>query len=174
GVELKLLCVLAHVETPKSWICVQLFGGSPEMWEQLNELDEVEFRLAFRIALAGPLELPAQPQAMAYEYLADVSQMAIDGVRHRVLANERSTSSLRDSICEREFWIGFLKEKYAHQFEAILERYMERTHAVEAQSPSSSDEAYKQALEMIGADYKAATKAWIRRLTDWEITVHQF
>lgn len=145
-----------------------------EMWEQLNELDEVEFRLAFRIALAGPLELPAQPQAMAYEYLADVSQMAIDGVRHRVLANERSTSSLRDSICEREFWIGFLKEKYAHQFEAILERYMERTHAVEAQSPSSSDEAYKQALEMIGADYKAATKAWIRRLTDWEITVHQF
>lgn len=25
-----MLCVLAHVETPKSWICVQLFGGSPE------------------------------------------------------------------------------------------------------------------------------------------------
>ncbi|MFP3516009.1 DUF6543 domain-containing protein [Pseudomonas sp. SIMBA_077] len=148
--------------------------GRDELWGELNELDEVEFRLAFRIALAGPLELPAQPQAMAYEDLADVSQMAIDGVRHRVLANERLTSNLRDSICEREFWVSFLKEKYAHQFEAILERHMERTHAIEAEAHSTSDEAYKQALEKISNDYNVATKAWIKRLTDWEMTVHQF
>ncbi|WP_222933363.1 hypothetical protein, partial [Pseudomonas lundensis] len=28
GGELKLLCVLVHVENPKSWMGVQLFGGS--------------------------------------------------------------------------------------------------------------------------------------------------
>ncbi|WP_070412256.1 NEL-type E3 ubiquitin ligase domain-containing protein [Pseudomonas lundensis] len=148
--------------------------GHDEELGELNELDEVEFRLAFRIALAEPLQLPAQPLAMAYEYLADVSQMLIDGVRYRLLANERSTSNLFDSICEREFWVDFLKKKYAHQFAAILERHMARTHEVEVGAHASSDEAYKQSLEKIGEDYKAACKAWVQRLTHWEMTVHQF
>ncbi|WP_070414961.1 NEL-type E3 ubiquitin ligase domain-containing protein [Pseudomonas lundensis] len=148
--------------------------GRDEQLGELNELDEVEFRLAFRIALAGPLELPAQPQAMEYEHLADVSQMVIDGVRYRVLANERSTHNLFDSICEREFWVDFLKKKYAHQFAAILERHIARTHEVEVGAHASSDEAYKQSLEKISEDYKAACKAWVQRLTHWEMTVHPF
>ena len=148
--------------------------GHDEELGELNELDEVEFRLAFRIALAEPLQLPAQPLAMAYEHMADVSQMLIDGVRYRVLANERSTSNLFDSICEREFWVDFLKKKYAHQFAAILERHMVRTHEVEVGAHASSDEAYKQSLEKIGEDYKAACKAWVQRLTHWEMTVHPF
>jgi len=100
--------------------------------------------------------------------------MVIDGVRYRVLANERSTHNLFDSICEREFWVDFLKKKYAHQFAAILEKHMALTHEVEVGAHASSDETYKQSLEKISEDYKAACKAWVQRLTHWEMTVHPF
>ena len=51
---------------------------------------------------------------------------------------------------------------------------MVRTHEVEVGAHASSDEAYKQSLEKIGEDYKAACKAWVQRLTHWEMTVHPF
>ena len=142
--------------------------------DELEELDDVAFRLAFRVALAEPLELPAQPQSLAYEYLADLSDQAIEAVHHRVLANERFDTNLLDSICERDFWIEFLKNKFADQFGALYEQYAQRSDVVESESEALTSHDYKTSLDAINADYSVALKELVARLTRQEMDAHPF
>lgn len=142
--------------------------------QESDELDDIELRLAFRVALAGPLELPAQPQSMTYEELANVPAQVIENTRLRVLANEQRGSSLLDSICERDFWVKFLIEKYADQFQAIYDEYAERSNTVELESGDLTDHGYKQSLEGISADYKAQQTRLITQLTRQEMRANPF
>lgn len=127
-------------------------------------VDDVEVRLAYRIGLAERLELPGQPQSMLFERMANVTAAQLDSAATEVLAGE-TPESLKSGIAGRDFWIEFLRARYAMRFEEVNKPYFARLEALDADKLSMSDQAYRSRSETIGKRRKEDEQRLIETLT---------
>ncbi|WP_433887066.1 NEL-type E3 ubiquitin ligase domain-containing protein [Pseudomonas vranovensis] len=127
-------------------------------------VDDVEVRLAYRIGLAERLDLPGQPQSMLFERMANVTAAQLDSAETEVLDGE-TPEFLKAGIAGRDFWIEFLRARYATRFDAVNKPYFARLEALDADKLSMSDQAYRSRSETIGKRRKEDEQRLIETLT---------
>lgn len=86
----------------------------------LELIDDIETYLAYRIRLAGPLQLPAQPLRMHYERESFVTAEDITNAKIEVLSSE-STEQLVQSLADQEFWQHYLRETFFLRFRVLVD-----------------------------------------------------
>ncbi|MCP3751964.1 DUF6543 domain-containing protein [Pseudomonas sp. SBB6] len=112
-------------------------------------VDDVEVRLAYRVGLAERLGLPGQAKGMLFEHMANVTAAQLDSAATEVLEGE-TPESLKAGISGRDFWIDFLKMRYAARFDEANKPYFARLEALDADKQTMSDQAYRTRSETIG------------------------
>lgn len=103
-------------------------------------IDPAEIRLAYRVGLAGRLELPRQPQSMLYANLAKVSQQDLDTAYNEVLAAQR-TPAFVEQLIGHAYWLEYLESQYATAFAELQGRIQVRADALE-EAHTELDQAY--------------------------------
>ncbi|ROL74107.1 NEL-type E3 ubiquitin ligase domain-containing protein [Pseudomonas vranovensis] len=127
-------------------------------------VDDVEVRLAYRIGLAERLDLPGQPQSMLFERMANVTAAKLDSAATEVLEGE-TPELMKAGIAGRDFWIEFLKARYAARFDAVNKPYFARLEALDADKQTMTDQIYRERSETIGQRRKADEQRLIETLT---------
>jgi hypothetical protein len=101
-------------------------------------IDEVEVVLGYRVMLAEPLGLPAQPSHMLYARCANLSEATLEQATQRVLARERDDPGARiEAIAKQPFWQAVLQQQpacadeLAHLLEQRTRHAEELTQAYE-------------------------------------------
>ncbi|WP_191487995.1 NEL-type E3 ubiquitin ligase domain-containing protein [Pseudomonas sp. FEN] len=85
-------------------------------------VDPVEVRLAYRIGLTERLQLPGQPRHMTFSELARVTPQDLEAACAKVIAREKTAAYPR-ALVSREFWAGYLKDRYPSRFSGIDTKY---------------------------------------------------
>ncbi|MGJ7514032.1 NEL-type E3 ubiquitin ligase domain-containing protein [Pseudomonas baetica] len=111
--------------------------------------DAAEARLEYRIGLKDALELPGQPNNMAFgrpitgKTLAD----AIDAVQRA-----EKSDLFYEELISRPYWVQYLKEKYPLEFQALEKNAAEKNNRLEDDHPDIASSAYSEALESLGIE----------------------
>jgi len=135
---------------------------------RLNE--EVEIRLAYRHGLKDRLQLPGQPQRVAFTHMAGVTQTILDAAYEKVVALDNSPEEFQ-ALISREFWQDYVTNKYRSQFEAQREPFQERLDALRDSFAAQelSEAAYKQQTDDQQAQLAIEEAALIQTLTRQEL-----
>ncbi|WP_153787505.1 NEL-type E3 ubiquitin ligase domain-containing protein [Pseudomonas sp. EMN2] len=133
-------------------------------WDSGAFVDDVEVRLAYRVGLAEPLNLPAQPEGMRYASSADVTAQQLSQVRAQVLGAERGPRLL-ESLTQREFWQAHLRATYGEQFEATDQPFHQRLEALLEATDDLTDAEYLAAIDQVAQAREQAQRALIFELT---------
>lgn len=104
--------------------------------------DAAEVRLEYRIGLKDKLDLPGQPEHMAFGRPLAGTRMA--GVEREVLAAEQR-DEFYENLISRDYWVDYLKQKYPAQFEAMQARRDAKWERFES-AHQQFDDAYAQGL----------------------------
>lgn len=104
-------------------------------------VDDIEVYLAYRVHLADRLDLPAQPRHMNYLEHSGVTRTRIMRAGASVLAGE-NTDVLSQSLAQREFWQGYVRNRYPERFEALAAPFHEQLEAYELQAGDSGEQQY--------------------------------
>ncbi|MFJ4054781.1 NEL-type E3 ubiquitin ligase domain-containing protein [Pseudomonas sp. NPDC089743] len=121
-------------------------------------VDDIEVYLAYRVNLADPLGLPAQPQHMHYPEHSGVTGTRILRARAQVVAGE-STEALSNALAQREFWQGYVRNRYAERFEALAAPYHEQLEAFERETGESGEQLYLERADALMAALNAEERA---------------
>jgi len=106
-------------------------------------VDDVEVYLAYRVYLADRLDLPAQPRHMNYLEHSGVTPTRIMRAGTTVLAGE-NIDGLSRALAQREFWQGYVRNRYPERFEAMAAPFHEQLEADERQAGLSGEQPYLQ------------------------------
>ncbi|QOY69366.1 DUF6543 domain-containing protein [Pseudomonas sp. OST1909] len=144
-------------------------------------LDRAEVRLSYRIGLTRDwpdgLELPGQPAYMAFASPISLELQA--QLRAQILAAER-TDAFVETLIQRDYWLRYLDERYAEQFEALEDELARRHEALEDAHSDRGDaqsmERYNEAIGQLEVERDAArtqkrmelSRAEIQRLSGME------
>lgn len=129
-----------------------------------QHIDDVEVYLAYRVNLAQPLDLPAQPYHMHYEAFSGVSSAQINQARGAILHGE-SNEALSASLAQREFWDEYLRKRYAARFEDLAAPFHERLEALEEQAREGNEQAYLEGAAQLMSELQSAEQALVLTLT---------
>ena len=99
--------------------------------------DEVEVRLAYRLALRDEFDLPGQPGDMAYRQVAGVNAQRIMRARAQLLEGE-TPEALAASLVDRGFWQTDLVQRHEQVFEALDQRFYSRMQVIEEMAQGRS------------------------------------
>lgn len=132
-------------------------------------VDEIEVNLAYRTGLAERLELPGQPGTMRFGEVANVSAARLDAAQEEILAAEQ-TPQLQDFIAGRDFWIDFLKHKYANDFDINEQPFRARESRLLEQQNELTSAVYEERYLALAKELEGAERALIKRLTEREQT----
>ncbi|MDD1014623.1 NEL-type E3 ubiquitin ligase domain-containing protein [Pseudomonas rubra] len=135
----------------------QELAGRPLLPDRAR--DQVEVRLAYRLALARALELPGQPRSMLYADWAGVTTELINQARVQVLADEK-TERLSDFIVSRDFWRRFLRCKYDARFSSLEQPFHRQLEVAEQE-----DVQYYNEVTKISRAREQAITDLVRELT---------
>ncbi|WP_341521001.1 NEL-type E3 ubiquitin ligase domain-containing protein [Pseudomonas sp. G.S.17] len=127
-------------------------------------VDEAEIRLAFRVGLARTLDLPNQPEGMLYNRLAGVTQEMLDDVYAQILGKE-STPQFLQALIAREFWMTFLEQRYAQDFEPLKAFFQDRMGALDNNRSDLTDEHYLAQIDTIQRERSEALDALACKLS---------
>ncbi|WP_426129191.1 NEL-type E3 ubiquitin ligase domain-containing protein [Pseudomonas sp. DWP1b1] len=157
-----------------------LINNAPDLSQQarlarIEQLEEVEIRLAYRHGLKGKqqLDLPGQPDRVRFTSLGKVSQAVLDDTCTRIRALNNSPQELQ-ALLSRDFWKDYVTRRYQPQFEALQKPCQEQVAALweqfeAGQLPRQRYEAQARALQ----DQLAIAEAeLIERLTRTEQEAH--
>ncbi|WP_060477853.1 NEL-type E3 ubiquitin ligase domain-containing protein [Pseudomonas monteilii] len=121
-------------------------------------VDDVEVYLAYRINLAGRLDLPGQPLNMHYADYSGLTGADILRAGTEVLEGE-NIEVLSASLAEREFWQSYVRNRYPERFEALAAPYHERLAAYESEADSTGEQVYltraDELMRRLNADERA-------------------
>lgn len=121
-------------------------------------VDDVEVYLAYRINLAGRLDLPGQPLNMHYADYSGLTGADILRAGTEVLEGE-NIEVLSASLAEREFWQSYVRNRYPERFEALVAPYHERLAAYESEADSTGEQVYltraDELMRRLNADERA-------------------
>ncbi|WP_422403013.1 NEL-type E3 ubiquitin ligase domain-containing protein [Pseudomonas sp. GZD-209] len=135
-----------------------------DRWDSGEFVDDVEVRMAYRVGLAEPLSLPAQPEGMRYASSAGVTTQQLSQVRAQVLVAERGPR-LVESLTQREFWQAHLRGTYGAQFEALDRPFHQRLEALLEATDDLTDGEYLAAIDQVAQAREQAQRALIFELT---------
>ncbi len=127
--------------------------------------DELEMHLAYRVGLARALELPGQPESMAFKSLAGVTQADLDIARLEVEKAEK-TASLNIFISTRQFWREYLIRTHRTQYGALTEPYFEALSNLLKRSPEMNSERYLREVSEVRHQMDAAVDVWSLQKTE--------
>ena len=125
-----------------------------------------EIRLALRIGLAQRLDLPRQPFGMLYGELSEVTPADLESASATVLERER-TPAFEEKLVGLEYWLNYLKHKYAADFSALAHEVEQKAEALEERYPDSGSDYLRDYAEL-GAWSEEHRKALAIRLTRQE------
>ena len=134
--------------------------------ESREDIDPAEIRLALRIGLAQRLELPRQPLSMLYNELSEVTPADLDSAFATVLERER-TSTFEEKLVGLEYWLNYLKQKYAADFSALAQEVEQKAEALEERYPDNGSD-YLRDYAALGTWSKEQRTALAIRLTRQE------
>jgi hypothetical protein len=112
------------------------------------DIDPAEIRLAYRISLAGRLDLPSQPRDMLYRNAAQVTADDIETAFTKVLAAQDSPAYM-DQLIAQDYWVNYLKRTYEADFSALEQRFELEAEALQDLHPELG-EAYSREIEAMG------------------------
>nr|WP_314877401.1 NEL-type E3 ubiquitin ligase domain-containing protein [uncultured Pseudomonas sp.] len=121
-------------------------------------VDDIEVYLAYRVNLADPLGLPAQPLQMHYEDYSGVSQRRIERAAQTVLAGE-SRDVLSAALAQRDFWQRYVRRRYASRYEALAAPFHERLAAFEVQAQEGGEQTYIEQANTLMEQLNAQERA---------------
>ncbi|MGE7989816.1 NEL-type E3 ubiquitin ligase domain-containing protein [Pseudomonas sp. NPDC089554] len=128
----------------------------------IDEVDDVEIYLGFRVGLAKSLGLPEQPEYMNFGNVSHVGRGDLRDARVTVLAQENN-NSLSLSLVSRDFWQTYLRENYRERFQAMDAPFHERLEALDPQA--STEQVYMAAVDALMVEQRAAELELMRSLT---------
>lgn len=131
-------------------------------------VDEAEVRMAFRIGLAEPLDLPGQPREMAYAATANVTPEQLRQAQATILAGESEEGRVADMVT-RVFWMDDLRERYASTFEAHLAPYAEELSALDDDPAPGTSADYLERVNDIARRRAEAELTLAKELTRLEL-----
>jgi Leucine-rich repeat (LRR) protein len=143
---------------------------------RIDQLEEVEIRLAYRYGLKGEdkLALPGQPARVQFIAMGNVKQVDLDNALARIRALDNSPEELK-ALLTRDFWKDYVANKYRLQFEAQSKPFHERMMTLmernEAEALSSAE--YLEQSRALQQELEAAETALIERLTRSELAIGQ-
>lgn len=114
--------------------------------------DPAEVRLKYLIGLEGELQLPGVPKSMIYD-------KPISGEPMKKLAREikdkEKLPAFHQNLILRDFWVGYLQERYPDAFAALAERNEERRTTFGLEHPDHHAEDYAAAAQELAAQSQA-------------------
>ncbi|MRU49086.1 C-terminal novel E3 ligase, LRR-interacting [Pseudomonas gessardii] len=131
------------------------------------DIDPAEIRLALRIGLAQRLELPRQPSGMLYSQLSEVTQADLDRAYTTIVQSE-STPGFEEKLVGLEYWLNYLKIKYATDFAALARELEHKTDGLDERYPDNGSE-YLRDYAVLGTWSKEQRMALAIRLTRQEL-----
>lgn len=134
--------------------------------ESREDIDPAEIRLALRIGLAQRLELPRQPLNMLYSELSQVTPADLDSAFATVLERER-VPAFEEKLVGLEYWLNYLKQKYAADFSALAQEVEQKAEALEERYPDNGSD-YLRDYAALGTWSKEHRTALAIRLTRQE------
>ena len=111
-------------------------------------VDEAEVRMALRTYLARRLDLPGQPQSMAYAATAGIGVEIYDAAQSEVLQAENG-SAFATFMLRQSFWADYLRERYSRAVEVRLAPFADELTALDdSQEPGSSGDYLRRANDI--------------------------
>jgi hypothetical protein len=149
--------------------------SSAQKTRQIELLEEVEIRLAYRFGLKDRLGLPGQPQRVRFTNLGRVAPQMLDRAQAQVLALDNSPEELQ-ALVERDFWKSYLANKYKSQFETQQTPYQTKQASLyEAlESGELSQASYKGQSADLDAQLQIEEAALVETLTRQELADNPF
>ncbi|HKS12565.1 MAG TPA: NEL-type E3 ubiquitin ligase domain-containing protein [Pseudomonas sp.] len=130
----------------------------------ISQVDDVEVYLAYRIGLAGPLDLPRQPRYMYFEQYSLVSKALLRNAEEAILRGE-TRAALSRSLAARDFWVEFLHDTQPEAFDAMSTPFHEQLETLTEQAASMSEQAYLEQVDSIAQARAAAERILILKLS---------
>lgn len=133
---------------------------------RLERIDDIETYLAYRVGLAGPLQLPAQPVRMHYLAESLVTVEDINVARVEILSAE-SDARLRQSLADQAYWQDYLRNTYLLRFRALVdEQRLALEHADALVSDGTiSENTYLEQCKALAKDLEMKERALVEQLT---------
>ncbi|KAA8560327.1 putative E3 ubiquitin-protein ligase ipaH7.8 [Pseudomonas extremaustralis] len=140
---------------------------------QLELLEEVEIRLAYRYGLKDRLQLPGQPQQVRFTALGKVTPAMLDAAYEKIVALDHSPEAFQ-ALLSRTFWQDYVTNKYRPQFEAQSKPYQEKLAVLFERFSDGRLEshAYERQAGDLQARLTLDDAALIDRLSRQEIAEH--
>lgn len=132
------------------------------------ELDPAEIRMAYRVDLAGRLELPRQPRDMLYRSEAKVTAQELDDAYDAVLAAER-TPAFMGQLLMQDYWLSYLRRQYSEDFQVLEQRFEDEHRALEDRHTDMGN-GYLQELEALDERNRNEARQLRERLTTEELS----
>ncbi|MCR4539859.1 hypothetical protein NUV89_15780 [Pseudomonas sp. 18.1.10] len=121
-----------------------LAGGKPG--------DPAEVRLKYLIGLEGELKLPGVPKSMIYDRPITGEPMKKAA---KEIKDKEKLPAFHQNLILRDFWVGYLQERYPEAFAALAERNEERRTTFGLEHPDHHAEDYAAAAQELAAQIQA-------------------
>lgn len=141
----------------------EAFANEPA---RLESIDDIETYLAYRVGLAGPLQLPAQPVRMHYLAESLVTVEDINVARAEILSAE-SDVRLRQSLADQSYWQDYLRNTYFLRFRALVDDQRLALEHAEAlvTDGTLSENTYLEQCKALTKELEKKERALIEQLT---------
>ncbi|ATP46505.1 hypothetical protein CR511_21640 [Pseudomonas putida] len=108
-----------------------------------HDVDDIEVYLTYRVRLAGPLRLPAQPAALHYEAYAGLTPADLNNARIEVLRAE-TPERLTQALADQAFWEHYVRDRYERRFTALVDAFRapEEAYRERAEAGEVTEEQY--------------------------------
>lgn len=130
-------------------------------------VDEAEVRMAMRTYLATRLQLPGQPNSMAYPATAGITVDISDDAEREVLTTQEGTGFL-DYMVRLNVWSDYLREQYATEFEQRLAPFATQMTTLDESLETMDSAEYLRRANAIAAQREAEENTLLRELTQRE------
>ncbi len=127
----------------------------------VDEMEEVEVLLAYRIGLSARLGLLNQPHGMLFGAIEPVTPAQLDTVASQVLQQE-SDATLLEWHMSQEYWLDYLRREHRVRLDAARAPWLARQAQLQARD---YDSTYDETLVSLQVELQAAEMTVLRALT---------
>lgn len=140
---------------------------------RIERVDPLEVQMFYQVKLADDLDLPARPESMIFERMADVTPQQLETARQYVLSEDADAARIA-YIEKQGFWEQFLEKKYPEHFQAVDLPLHERMQMLYLAREKLSSQDYLSKTQAVGESRLQARQELVGRLTREEIERHPF
>lgn len=109
-----------------------------------QQVDPIEVKLAYSVALAQEMGLPGQPSSFRYGDLANVTPAQLEAARAFVRESE-TVEAQAEFLALQPFWSGWVESQNQQRFEALDTHYAQQANALSAQTEQGAGAQAPQA-----------------------------